>query len=368
MLSLFLSVVTLERPLERAVGSLHHSDALRRRRCKALEVDEARPGVFRQELKECTERFSQDVECNGNRLYLTRVERGRTRGTRTWDVLLRANSPEQAATDPITAMDGFKAQQQSHNGAFLCDSSGKLVMYGGRMPAGPSRASKPDKYPGLLRRTGKVSGGRVQWSEAEVLLDEKKARALNCTDNRPAAQGLCEFDGKLSAVEYRGRTFLFARANLGHHEFRHVQMSSAPAAAPSELSTFQSLIFDDYEITMHNNIYFMDVQCMGHDEMLVGLFPAVIGGKGGIYLSHSQDGLHWSKPRRIMASPPVGYRTKDYPVDGFKVNGERLAFSVDHGINLEHSYGRAKHKCKAPPPHTCDYEISGASLKALLGR
>lgn len=363
MLSLFLSVVTLERPLERAAGSLQHRDFLgRRRSCKALEVDEARPGVFRQELKECTERFSQDVECNGKRLYLTRVDRGRD----AWDVLLRANSTEQAATDPITAMDGFKAQQQSHNGAFLCDSSGKLVMYGGRLPAGPSRASRPDQYPGLLRRTGNVSGGRVRWSEAEVLLDEKKARALNCTDNRPTAQGICELDGKLSVVEYRGRTFLFARANLGRAEFRHVQMSSAPAAAPSELSTFQSLIFDDYEITMHNNIYFMDVQSMGHDEMLVGLFPAVIGRQGGIYLSHSQDGLHWSKPRRIMASPPVGYRTKDYPVDGFKVNGERLAFSVDHGINFEHNYGR--HKCKAPPPHTCDYEISGASLQALLGR
>jgi len=360
MLPLLLLLVGLEQPLERAAGSLQHRDALGlgRRSCKALEVDEARPGVFRQELKECTERFSQDMECNGNRLYLTRVDRGRD----AWDVLLRANSPEQAATDPITAMDGFKAQQQSHNGAFLCDSSGKLVMYGGRIkPAGTYGASRPDHYPGLLRRTGKVSGGRVRWSEAEVLLDEKKARALNCTDNRPAAQGLCEFDGKLSAVEYRGRTFLFARANLGDHEFRHVQMSSAPAAAPSELSTFQSLIFDDYEITMHNNIYFMDVQSMGHDDMLVGLFPAVIGGEGGIYLSHSLDGLHWSKPRRIMASPPVGPRTQDYPVDGFKVNGERLAFSVDHGINLEHD-----DKCKAPP-HTCDYEISGASLQALLG-
>ena len=360
MWPLSVTLLALAPEAERAAGSLQHRGALGRRSCKALEVDESRPGVFRQELKECTERFSQDVECNGDRLYLTRVDRGRD----AWDGLLRSYSPEQTtAKNPITAMDGFKAQQQTHNGAFLCDSSGKLVMYGGRIkPAGTYGASRPEHYPGLIRRTGKVSDGQVQWSEAEVLLDEKKARALNCTDNREAAQGLCEFDGKLSAVEYRGRTFLFARANLGDHEFRHVQMSSAPTATPAKLSTFQSLIFDDYEITMHNNIYFMDVQAMGHDEMLVGLFPAVIGGEGGIYLSHSQDGLHWSKPRRIMGSPPVGPRTQDYPVDGFKVNGERLAFSVDHGINLDHD-----DKCKAPP-HTCDYEISGASLQALLGR
>ena len=116
MLPLSLTLLALAPEAERATGALQHRDAPGRRRCKALEVDESRPGVFRQELKECTERFSQDVECNGNRLYLTRVDRGRD----AWDVLLRASSPEQAAKDPTTAMDGFKAQQQTHNGAFLC--------------------------------------------------------------------------------------------------------------------------------------------------------------------------------------------------------------------------------------------------------
>ena len=72
----------------------------------------------------------------------------------------------------------------------------------------------------------------------------------------------CEFDGKLSAVEFRGRTYLFARANLGSREFRHVQMSSAPIGQPGRLAPFQSLIFDEYEITMHNNIYSMNVQAM----------------------------------------------------------------------------------------------------------
>merc|ERR1711934_713763 len=126
-------------------------------------------------------------------------------------------------------------------------------------------------------------------------------------------------------------------------------MGSAPTANPAKLAPFQSLIFDEYEITMHNNIYFMDVQAMEHDEMLVGLFPAVIDGEGGIYLSRSQDGLHWSKPRRIMESEPVGPRTRDYPVDGFSVSAKRLLFSVDHSINLDHD-----ENCAAPP-HTCDY-------------
>ena len=365
MLALFSTLLTLAPEAEQTVLYLQHRDALGRRECKALEVDDAnerRPGVFRQELKECTERFSQDVECNGYHLYLTRVDRGRD----AWDVLLRAYGPTQAAKDelvPITTMKGLTAQQQTHNGAFLCDGSGTLVMYGGRIkPEGTYGAQRPDHYPGLIRRLGKVSNGHVQWSQAEVMLDESKARALNCTDNREAALGLCEFDGKLSAVEYRGRTFLFARANLGSREFRHVQMSSAPTDHPFKLASFQSLIFDEYEMTMHNNIYFMNVQAMQHDEMLVGLFPAVIDGEGGIYLSHSRDGLHWSKPHRVMESKPVGPRTRDYPVDGFSVDAKRLAFSVDHSINLDHD-----DNCAAPP-HTCDYEISGASLQALLGR
>ena len=363
--ALLPTLLALE-PARRAPAELVSPDAgNERQHCKVLQIETPNRtrGVFRQELKECTERFSQDLECNGYALYMTRADRGRD----AWDLLLRqhrAKEPVQPGQlDPLTAMNGFTAQQQTHNGAFLCDGSGNLVMYGGRIKPGDTYGGKrPDHYPGLIRRVGKVSDGTIVWSEPEQVLDEKKARALNCTDNRQAAEGLCEFDGKLSAVEFHGRTYLFARANLGSREFRHVQMSSAPTADPTNLAPFQSLLFDGYKITMHNNIYFMNVQATHDDEMLVGLYPAIIDGEGGIYLSHSTDGLHWSKPKRIMVSEPVGPRTRDYPVDGFKINNERLAFSVDHGINLDHD-----DDCAAPP-HTCDYEISGEALQALLGR
>ena len=41
-------------------------------------------------------------------------------------------------------------------------------------------------------------------------------------------QGVCNLDGKLSVVHYRGRTLVFMRYNIKGNGWRHVQMTSSP--------------------------------------------------------------------------------------------------------------------------------------------
>jgi len=337
----------------------------------------------------CSERYSEDLECQGRRFGFSRLERGRD----SWDIIERDISSVNSLADvktnedePRVVFQGTNVSQASHNAAFLCNEDGTLTTYGGRIKASSrykttntSQSFYHDHYPGLHRSVGKIGGdGSIAWSSPELVLDEQKARGLHCLDMRKGVE-VCELDGKLSATNYRGNTYLFGRANMGklkntQREYqnlhmsdagdsggRHVQFSSHPIDDPNSLKPFTSLKFKDYAISNENNIYFMAVMSL-RDEMMVGLMPAVIDGQSGIFLSHSETGVLWSKPQLIMESEAVGPRTRDFPVDGFVVEDYRLVFSVDHNIYLEHD-----DTCDAPP-FTCAYEITGAALLNLLDR
>ena len=360
------------------------------RECKRLTVgSSAAKGKMRGHRTYCSERYSEDVECQGRRFGFSRLERGRD----SWDIIERdINSVDSLADvkaneeEPGIVFQGTNVSQTSHNAAFMCNEDGTLAMYGGRIKASSrykttstSQSFYEHHYPGLHRTVGKIgSNGSIAWSSPELILDEQKARGLHCLDMRKGVE-VCEFDGKLSATNYRGSTYLFGRANMGklkntQREYlnlhmvdagdsggRHVQFSSHPIGDPNSLTPFTSLKFEGYTISNENNIYFMAVMSL-RDEMMIGLMPAVIEGVSGIFLSHSVTGALWSKPQLIMESEAVGPRTRDFPVDGFVVEDYRLVFSVDHNIYLEHD-----DTCDAPP-YTCTYEITGAALLKLLGR
>ena len=360
------------------------------RECKRLTVgSSAAKGRMRGHRTYCSERYSEDLECQGRRFGFSRLERGRD----SWDIIERdfnsVNSLADVKTnegEPRVVFQGTNVSQASHNAAFLCNEDGTLTTYGGRIKASSrykttntSQSFYHDHYPGLHRTVGKIGDdGSIAWSSPELVLDEQKARGLHCLDMRKGVE-VCEFDGKLSATNYRGNTYLFGRANMGklkntQLEYlnlhmvdagdmggRHVQFSSHPTDDPNSLKPFTSLKFEGYTISNENNIYFMAVMSL-RDEMMVGLMPAVIDGQSGIFLSHSETGVLWSKPQLIMESEAVGPRTRDFPVDGFVVEDYRLVFSVDHNIYLEHD-----DTCDAPP-YTCTYEVTGAALLKLLGR
>ena len=85
---------------------------------------------------------------------------------------------------------------------------------------------------------------------------------------------MCNLDGKLSVVHYRGRTLVFMRYNIKGNGWRHVQMTSSPIDSPDDFETFQSLEFAHRQPSRENNVYFFDVQALPDDSALMAIFPA----------------------------------------------------------------------------------------------
>ena len=348
--------------------------------CKRMTVGGAggvgATGKMRGRRMYCSERYSEDLVCKGHTFDFTRLERGRD----SWDIIEREVSSAKGDLgdgEPRVVFQGPNVSEATHNTAFLCNDDGTVSTYGGRIKATSRFATAHsqnfyhDHFPGLQRTVGAIGAdGSLTWSHPELVLDEQKARHLLCLDMRKGVE-VCEFDGKLSATNYRGSTYIFGRANVaGQRDSsdsaadsggRHVQVTSHPIEDPSALEAFTSLHFEEYSTSANNNIYFMAVMNL-KDEVLVGLMPAIIDGVSGIFLSHSESGVLWSKPQLIMESEAVGPRTRDFPVDGFSIEDGKLAFSVDHNIYLEHDDA-----CDAPP-FTCSYEVMGSAFETLLGR
>ena len=116
-------------------------------------------------------------------------------------------------------------------------------------------------------------------------------------------------------------------------------------------------------------------------EKLVGLFPGILRDEGGVWLSDSADGVHWSRPLRLMEVPihrgnpnpnpnpkpnpnpdpnqvPIhrgsdgSARTALHSVGGFSASADgTIHFEVDHRINLDHTCGINGPSAKPRPMH-----------------
>ena len=107
---------------------------------------------------------------------------------------------------------------------------------------------------------------RSQWRAVRTLFDGRHpgclegrradhdaglTKLLNATDDGKLA---CEFDGRLSVVEYRARTWLYARANPALSGQRFVQVTSS--ADLREWTPFELVRIDGYRIE-DGDIYFL---------------------------------------------------------------------------------------------------------------
>ena len=92
-------------------------------------------------------------------------------------------------------------------------------------------------------------------------------------------------------------------------------------------------------------------------EKLVGLFPGILRDEGGVWLSDSADGVHWSRPLRLMEVPihrgaDNSARTALHSVSGFSASADgAVHFEVDHRINLDHTCGINGPSAKPKPMH-----------------
>jgi hypothetical protein len=202
------------------------------------------------------------------------------------------------------------------------------------------------------------------WQVAQRTLQGTHA---GCVEQRPWFKPSCEFDGKLSVTVFRGRVWLYVRANIvgeglsgsdkGTFGGRYVQVTSASAkdfevrgGRDIAWAPFQLLGILDYRIeppASSDNIYFMSVNVNPVDSRTILALAPVLrdaddsgmppgGGIAGAYVAMalSCDGVHFSALHPVVRATSAAShgRTDQHPVDGFVVRGELVYFWVHHNV------------------------------------
>lgn len=262
-----------------------------------------------------------EVAC-GNQTFL--FSRREARGDhKTFETLVRTRRMDGSYSMPAVGLGSQSLM--SHNLAVLCVEGGTLLAYGG-MAHLPTSEDWQGHDIGIVARAADASRLPLQWGPERLIRSGDKT-STGCIDelNHP-----CEYDGKLSAVKYRGGVMLFTRSNLAARGgARHVQVTRSRDGL-SGWSRFEQLKLGSVGAARPGEIYFFTVRRIALQQrgarmggarggLLLGLFPGVVDGESGIFMTTSADraGVVWSQPTLLIASPNVGHgRTRDYPVDG----------------------------------------------------
>ena len=340
----------------------------------------------------CDERYMSLVQCGGRSfLFARRDERPPPNKPNQWTTVLHTLSPRPSHY-PVTPNVTLPAElNMSHNAAVLC-LRGRLVAFGGQGYADSTdevgvvrREADPSRVPLRWSRPQLVASGNPNVSQCietrcvsvwrkvlnggtcpipppfqgSPLLGNAQRPPSSSSDPRnglgPTAMDrfTCEFDGKLSVVAWKGALWMFSRSNLYRSGGgRHVQVASrllgreqhtavaaalgegAALAGPPELfGAFQQLEFEGYTPKKENNIYYMTVRRLSQRSHLLGLFPAILEGLGGVWCSTSSDGVHWARPLRVWESAVVtGERTSDHPVESS--NLPEIGVLIEHNVHI----------------------------------
>ena len=177
---------------------------------------------------DCTERYSTVLRCGGATLLFRRAEarRGPTIHHDYWWSVVRVARDGGFGPSSVSLP---AALNLSHNTAFACSADGqRVVAYGGRRKF--LRFRDIDiREAGIHVAIGTVvthgSSVTLHWSRPRLALSG--LRGTGCVERRSRVGPDCEFDGKLSVASWRGRTYLYARANVAECGGRHVQMTWA---------------------------------------------------------------------------------------------------------------------------------------------
>ena len=319
---------------------------------------------FVEEDVHWSERYSSFVSCGGHGYLFARRADGDSHGDDLyrWRTTVRRQwgrfqwGPEEDAG----------IAQLSHNAHVVCAEDGHTLMaLGGRF--------RPSTGEPGVRALEAESGWPLRWAASSVptlrgdhagCLERRETIRVNGRDVE--SRGACEFDGRLSAVRHAGALLVYARANLhAKGGARHVQRVTIRrvgrglfrSVRRAEWSRFEPLHFAGYNISQENNIYsFIAHRYRG---ALLGAFPAVIDGVGGIFCAVSADGVFWSRPMRLMSSRSAKGRTADHPVRwSFETSGTV-------GLHVEHDLSTVPSKGSHGPYH-CIYEFPIWRLEAYI--
>ena len=284
-----------------------------------------------------TERYGSYATCNGTRYLSTRlmplniVPHVMMQERNMFHFALRRPGEKEAVVHQLGA------HRMAHNLALSC-KNGVLYAYGGT-DARSQMAQWEGAHDGVYRARV-VADGSLR--DPERMLG---GRHDGCVEKRDGFGGRCEFDGKLSVVEFGGRTLLFARANtVERHGGRHVQVTSS-ADGRTAWAPFELLRVEGVRTEPGNNIYFFTADEWNATH-LIGTYPAVFaeehgGATSGVFASYSTDGRVWTSPELVVESDAFGERVEMFPigvrdggVDVMHVNLLSGESGSEHGVSI----------------------------------
>jgi len=158
----------------------------------------------------------------------------------------------------------------------------------------------------------------------------------------------CSFDGRFSAVLFRGEVLLYVRANVKPEGGgRYVQVTRAPAqqrgadeglvrdGSQRTWSAFRLIHVMGYDM-FSGDIYFFNVFASPvTPDTLLAVFPVVDhrSNQSSIAMSCSKDGIWWSPIVQLLFSPrDCCGRTLDHPVDGIEVSRDAISLFIHRSV------------------------------------
>ena len=240
----------------------------------------------------------------------------------------------------------------SHNLGLLADGD-TVDAFGGQY-----RARRWPEAPGILHATldaddpASLDLKALRVSPPAVVPEPSTCYELRGDESRPRSQG-CEFDGKLSAVRFRGKVLLYGRANINARSgARHVQVAAALASG-APFGPFDLVSFVHYPVgpgapvasVASWNIYFATVHQNPIDNgaSLVGMFPVLTPRDSCVALAVSVDGHAFSELECIATASRAQAtgEQSDHPVDGLVVRGDHAYFYVSFDLPVAGPSGGA---------------------------
>lgn len=193
------------------------------------------------------------------------------------------------------------------------------------------RVLEADSFDSILANTSWLHPSHASRTDHNIIL---KGDHPGCVTARHTYDGVCEYDGKPSAVFFHGHWYVYHRANVKMHGGRYVQVAKSVGKSiygpyePLQLITIQN--YDPYDgHTQWSNIYFMNVNQHPLDsEVLLALMPINWGeddvdnadGPATVAMSFSCDGVAWSSITNLLDTTGRLGRTYDQPVDGLMLH------------------------------------------------
>ena len=175
----------------------------------------------------------------------------------------------------------------------------------------------------------------VPWTAPRLVLlgghpgcvERRRSDALRWVGVPP---GTCEFDGRLSLAHFRGRFWLFARANLASTGQRFVQVTSSTDSL--EWLPFQLITLQEYSPPL-GDLYFFAAQPNPADTgSMLAVFPVVHRARACICLAFSRDAVRWSPPRPLLRCESAGERSVDQPAVGMLRRADHVFLYIHKNV------------------------------------